>query len=368
VYFAIYRDVKMADQWEELESDPGLFTLLVGDFGVHGVRVEEIYDLSRLTSMEDVYGFVFLFKVVGDTTSVRRKRRAVEEDNFVTDPSIVNDMFFALQVIPNSCATHALLSILLNTSRVKLGPVLDDLKMYTKGMDPESKGNAIANYPHLARTHEKHAKPHSLKPVSRGGVVVTATGHDAFHYSSFVPINGHLYELDGLKPAPVDHGVWGQGEQWTSLFVRVVQKRLSQSKDICFNLMAVVRDTIHDLVKRVEQCQLELKKALSSLVKLEVSDGIIDQVTVLIKTSQPIPPEHSALATSLEAVLSARERLEAAKKDLREEQDIRKGYLLDHARRTHDYNPAIQEFIKALAKHGQLPVTILRKRTNQSPS
>jgi ubiquitin carboxyl-terminal hydrolase BAP1 len=98
VYFAIYRDVKMADQWEELESDPGLFTLLVGDFGVHGVRVEEIYDLSRLTSMEDVYGFVFLFKVVGDTTSVRRKRRAVEEDNFVTDPSIVNDMFFALQV------------------------------------------------------------------------------------------------------------------------------------------------------------------------------------------------------------------------------------------------------------------------------
>ena len=88
----------MADQWEELESDPGLFTLLVADFGVHGVRVEEIYDLSRLTSMEDVYGFVFLFKVVGDTTTARRKRRAVEEDNFVTDINVVNDMFFALQV------------------------------------------------------------------------------------------------------------------------------------------------------------------------------------------------------------------------------------------------------------------------------
>jgi hypothetical protein len=33
--------------WLELESDPGLFTLLVDDFGVHGVQVEEIYDLTK---------------------------------------------------------------------------------------------------------------------------------------------------------------------------------------------------------------------------------------------------------------------------------------------------------------------------------
>jgi hypothetical protein len=32
------------------------------------------------------------------------------------------------------------------------------------------------------------------------------SGSEIFHFICFVPINGRLYELDGLKPYPVDHG------------------------------------------------------------------------------------------------------------------------------------------------------------------
>ena len=57
-YFALNRG------WQELESDPGVFTLLLEDFGVSGVQVEEIYDLSKPVSVsQKVYGFIFLFKV-----------------------------------------------------------------------------------------------------------------------------------------------------------------------------------------------------------------------------------------------------------------------------------------------------------------
>lgn len=38
---------RLTDGWLELESDPGLFNLLLEDFGVKSVQVEEIYDLQK---------------------------------------------------------------------------------------------------------------------------------------------------------------------------------------------------------------------------------------------------------------------------------------------------------------------------------
>lgn len=49
------------EEWLELESDPGLFTLLVEDLGVSGVQVDEIYDLSK-SPADPVFGFIFLFR------------------------------------------------------------------------------------------------------------------------------------------------------------------------------------------------------------------------------------------------------------------------------------------------------------------
>lgn len=74
---------------------PGLFTLLLEDFGVKGVQVEEIYDLQK--SMEGpVYGFIFLFRWIEE----RRSRRKIidQSETFVKDDEVVNSIFFAQQV------------------------------------------------------------------------------------------------------------------------------------------------------------------------------------------------------------------------------------------------------------------------------
>ncbi len=39
-------------------------------------------------------------------------------------------------------------------------------------------------------------------------LLATVRKLDAFHFVSYVPIKGRLFELDGLKPYPIDHGAY----------------------------------------------------------------------------------------------------------------------------------------------------------------
>lgn len=270
---------RLTEGWLELESDPGLFTLLLEDFGVKGVQVEEIYDLQK--SLEGpVYGFIFLFRWIEER---RSRRKVVEQDeSFVKDEEIVNNIFFAQQVVPNSCATHALLSVLLNCPNIHLGTTLSRLKMHTSGMCPENKGWAIGNTPELACAHNSHAMPQAKRRQDKNTGVSTGrfTG-EAFHFVSYVPIHGRLFELDGLKPYPMDHGPWKEHEEWTEQFRRVITDRLGmatgeQLQDIRFNLMAVVPDRrlaiSHKLTMLKTNRQIVLE-ALQQLVKLSHQDG-----------------------------------------------------------------------------------------------
>ncbi|KAF4093523.1 hypothetical protein AMELA_G00003000 [Ameiurus melas] len=181
--------------WLELESDPGLFTLLVEDFGVKGVQVEEIYDLQS-KCQSPVYGFIFLFKWIEERRS-RRKVSTLVDETSVIDDDIVNDMFFAHQV-----------SLVCFTS-----------------LRPEPR--------HL--------------PEKQNGISAVRT-MEAFHFVSYVPIKDRLFELDGLKAYPIDHGPWGEEEEWTDKARRVIMERIGLATagepyhDIRFNLMAVVPD------------------------------------------------------------------------------------------------------------------------------
>lgn len=154
--------------------------------------------------------------------------------------------------------------------------------MHTSGMCPENKGWAIGNTPELACAHNSHAMPQAKRRQDKNTGVSTGrfTG-EAFHFVSYVPINGRLFELDGLKPYPMDHGPWKEHEEWTEQFRRVITDRLGmatgeQLQDIRFNLMAVVPDRrlaiSHKLTMLKTNRQIVLE-ALQQLVKLSHQDG-----------------------------------------------------------------------------------------------
>ncbi|KAJ8983247.1 hypothetical protein NQ317_008857 [Molorchus minor] len=377
-------DIKeLTEGWLELESDPGLFSLLLEDFGVKGVQVEEIYDLNKPLE-GTVYGFIFLFRWVEE----RRSRRKVVEQNetFVKDEDIVNNIFFAQQMVPNSCATHALISILLNCPNIHLGETLIRLKAHTHGMSPDNKGWAIGNTPELACAHNSHAMPQAKRRLEKGSGVSTGrfTG-EAFHF---------IMALVTKK-------------EWTEKFRSVITDRLGITADeyneIRFNLMAVVPDrrlAIQHKLKMLRTNRQIVLDALQHLFKIKDKGGVVfNPVFVHIKKGLPPvdmfcnsqtddkgekrPPGgggvHARVHTSdgdpVVAEIKSQDLLESqafAPKDLlallrnleneicsceislKDENDKQYKYKVDDCRRTHNYDEFICTFLSMLAEQGKL--------------
>lgn len=63
------------------------------------------------------------------------------------------------------------------------------------------------------------------------------------HIHRYTSVNGKLYELDGLQPAPISHGPC-TAQQFPNKIIPVLQRRIARypATEIRFNLMACVKD------------------------------------------------------------------------------------------------------------------------------
>ena len=70
-------------------------------------------------------------------------------------------------------------------------------------MGSKDKGYVIGNSEVIWTTHNSFAKQ---EPIQIENVKTKDSDSDAFHFISYVPYNGRLYELDGLQNGPIDLG------------------------------------------------------------------------------------------------------------------------------------------------------------------
>ena len=97
---------------------------------------------------------------------------------------------------------------------------------------------------------------------------------DVFHFISFVPFKGKLYELDGLQKGPICFGECTP-EDWLSKAREQIQKRIEKyaASEIRFNLLAIVGDKIVQMEKEAERLSL-LQSWITKKLASELAENV----------------------------------------------------------------------------------------------
>ncbi|KAJ6656229.1 hypothetical protein lerEdw1_004019 [Lerista edwardsae] len=275
-----------AGEWCLMESDPGVFTELIKGFGCRGAQVEEIWSLEpeNFEKLRPVHGLIFLFKW----------QPGEEPAGSVVQDSRLDTIFFAKQM----------------------------------------KGLALSNSEVIRQVHNSFARQQMFEFDAKS----TVKEEDAFHFVSYVPVNGRLYELDGLREGPIDLGVCNQ-DDWISAVRPVIEKRIQKYSEgeIRFNLMAIVSDR-----KMIyEQKIVELQRQLTE--------------------EEPMDTDQSSnILSSIQSEVAKYQML------IEEENQKLKRYKIENIRRKHNYLPFIMELLKTLAEHQQLIPLVEKAKEKQN--
>lgn len=222
-----------------------------------------------------------------------------------------------MQVINNACATQAILSILLNTNHpdITLGPTLTEFKDFCQTFNAHIKGLALSNSETIRRVHNSFARQTLFEFDSK----TPSKDENVFHFVSYIPIDGRLYELDGLKTGPVDHGAIPPKTDWLDTVRPIIEKRIKKYSEgeIHFNLMALVSDRKLIYERKIAEIQKQM--------------------------------EESGMETDLQQA-----EIQKLKMLIADEEKKKKQYQIENIRRKHNYLPLIVELLKILAREQRL--------------
>ncbi|KRZ85423.1 Pre-mRNA-splicing factor 38B [Trichinella sp. T8] len=168
-----------------------------------------------------IHGFIFLFRWL------KKEMRKEVDDS----PQTCTDVYFSQQVIQNACASQALINLLLNCdhSDVDLGPTLKEFKDFTYDLDSASRGLCLTNSEKIRAVHNSFGRQQLFEIDDQQKL----DEEDVFHFVTYVPVNDGVYELDGLRAAPLRLGTVASDVLFCSSY---------GESEVRFNLMAVISD------------------------------------------------------------------------------------------------------------------------------
>ncbi|KAG2227055.1 hypothetical protein INT45_006462 [Circinella minor] len=246
------------DPWLLIEPDPGSLSQLCSRMGVKGVQVEPIPNLNRdfIRDLRPIYGITLLLR--------HKPEKSYRDEMFTNN----NNVYFANQVVHDAYAMYAILSILLNREEtIDIGSELLNFKEFTSDFPPMLKGLSVTNSKILKDAHNG---------VARRSARQSAHGDNTYHYISYLPIGGHLWELDGFKRGPLRLGKSGELKKkslpctensWLDAARAELQRKLDiyQRQQIPFSVWSIIEDRRH-----VYQRRLVKKAYLKSAIERQL--------------------------------------------------------------------------------------------------
>ncbi|KAJ6111615.1 hypothetical protein N7523_007676 [Penicillium sp. IBT 18751x] len=356
----------------EIESEPALFNVMLREFGVKGVHVQEVMSLDEegLGYLEKpVYGLIFLF-------------RWREDDAEKQEASCPDGIWFANQTAGNSCASVALLNIVNNIPGIDLGENLQRFRDFTMPFTPALRGDAINNFDFVKHVHNSFARKmdilnSDLQLQSEATSKKRSKSQDpndsesGFHFIAFMPAMGQVWKFDGLERQPQALGECSE-DDWLKLAMpNIIDRMAAYTEDsIEFSILGVVRDPLSNLVQQLAVNVRSLKIIQNRLLAQEHS-ALEREASLAALNETVLGPEASLGLTQADieaAIISVgiqmcqdSEQLRWYQQELSQAQVGLRGRIReqqqaqredeDHATgRRYDYGPAIRKWLHFLAR------------------
>lgn len=87
-----------------------------------------------------------------------------------------------------------------------------------------SLGHALSSHPLIREVHNSFSK--SSPFIMDGSAMPDREKEDPYHFVAYVPINGVLYELDGLRKSPLMHAAV-EGDEWMDQARETIEARIA---------------------------------------------------------------------------------------------------------------------------------------------
>ncbi|XP_064030059.1 ubiquitin carboxyl-terminal hydrolase isozyme L3 [Pogoniulus pusillus] len=190
-------------RWLPLEANPDVTNQFLRQLGIHpDWQFVDVYGMEpELLSMvpRPVCAVLLLFPI---TEKYETFRTEEEERIKAKGQDVKSSVYFMKQTINNACGTIGLIHAIANNREKINFETNSSLKKFLEdslSMTPEERAKYLETYEAIRVTHESSAHEGQTEAPSIDEKV-------DLHFIALVNVGGHLYELDGRKPFPINHG------------------------------------------------------------------------------------------------------------------------------------------------------------------